>query len=81
MLGLRLPTDPRWVDIASKNLEEILTDHAFCEQKAASAAISFIVTYPELTDLVVEMSALAIEEMQHFQQVHKNIGQKGKTHS
>jgi len=77
MLGLKLPTDPRWVDIASKNLEEILTDHAFCEQKAASAAISFIVTYPELSDLVVEMSALAIEEMQHFQQVHQIALRRG----
>ena len=49
MLGLKLPTDPRWVDIAEKNIKDILVDHAFCEQKAASTAISFIVTYPEHT--------------------------------
>ena len=47
MLGLKLPTDPRWADIANKNIEEILIDHAWCEQKAASTAISLIVNYPE----------------------------------
>ena len=51
MLGLKLPTDPRWVNIAEKNIEEILIDHAFCEQKAASTAISFIVGYPEYSEL------------------------------
>ena len=61
MLKLKLATDPRWVNIAEKNIEEILTDHAFCEQKAASTAISFIVTYPELPELVEDMSALARE--------------------
>ena len=77
MLGLKLPTDPRWVNIVEKNIEEILTDHAFCEQKAASTAISFIVTYPELTDLVQEMSALVKEEISHFQMVHEKIIQRG----
>ena len=52
MLGLKLPTDPRWVNIVEKNIEDILTDHAFCEQKAASTAISLIVSFPEYTDLV-----------------------------
>jgi tRNA-(ms[2]io[6]A)-hydroxylase len=77
MLGLKLPTDPRWADIAAKNIEEILIDHAFCEQKAASTAISFIVTYPELTDLVEAMSALAKEEMSHFQLVHQKLIDRG----
>lgn len=77
MLRLKLPTDPRWANIAEKNIEEILTDHAFCEQKAASTAISFIVTYPELSDLVSKMSALAIEEMSHFEMVHKRILDRG----
>ena len=63
MLGLKLPTDPRWVNIAEKNIEEILIDHAFCEQKAASTAISLIVTYPEYSDLVTAMTALAKEEI------------------
>ena len=49
MLGLKLPSDPRWVNIAEKNLEDILSDHAFCEQKAASTAISLIVSFPEYT--------------------------------
>ena len=55
MLGLKLPTDPRWVNIVEKNIEEILTDHAYCEQKAASTAISLIVGFPEYTELVQEM--------------------------
>ena len=67
MLRLKLPTDPRWVDIAQKNINEILTDHAYCEQKAASAAISFIVQYPEYPELVDAMSDLAREEIEHFQ--------------
>jgi len=77
MLKLKLATDPRWVNIAEKNIEEILTDHAFCEQKAASTAISFIVTYPEFPDLVEDMTALAMEEMQHFRMVHKKILARG----
>ncbi len=77
MLGLKLPTDPRWVNIAEKNLEEILTDHAFCEQKAASTAISLIVQYPEYPDLVTEMAALAREEMSHFESVHRHITKRG----
>lgn len=77
MLRLKLPTDPRWANIAEKNIEEILTDHAFCEQKAASTAISLIVTYPELPDLVTKMSALAREEMSHFEMVHQRILDRG----
>lgn len=77
MLHLKLPTDPRWVDIAEKNIEEILTDHAFCEQKAASTAISLLITYPELSDLVDAMAALAREEMSHFEMVHQRIRARG----
>lgn len=77
MLGLKLPTDPRWVNIVEKNIEEILIDHAWCEQKAASTAISLIVTYPEYTELVKEMTALAKEEMSHFKMVHDKIVDRG----
>lgn len=77
MLGLKLPTDPRWADIAEKNIEDILVDHAYCEQKAASTAISFIVTYPEYSELVTAMTALAREEMGHFKMVHDRILKKG----
>ncbi|UTW64619.1 tRNA-(ms[2]io[6]A)-hydroxylase [bacterium SCSIO 12741] len=77
MFKLRLPTDPRWVNIAEGNIQEILTDHAFCEQKAASTAISLLVTYPELDDLVEAMSDLAREEMAHFQMVHKRLRDRG----
>lgn len=78
MLGLKLPTDPRWVNIVEMNIDEILTDHAWCEQKAASTAISFIVNYPEYTDLVKEMTALAKEEMSHFRMVHDKIVARGQ---
>ena len=79
MLGLKLPTDPRWVNIVEKNIEEILTDHAFCEQKATSTAISLIVGFPEYTDLVKEMIDLVTEEMSHFKMVHDLILERGWT--
>lgn len=79
MLGLKLPTDPRWVNIVEKNTDEILTDHAFCEQKAASTAISLIVNFPEYPELVTEMVALAREEMGHFKMVHDRLLARGKT--
>ena len=77
MLGLKLPTDPRWVDIVEKNIEEILTDHAFCEQKATSTAISLIVSFPEYSELVQEMVALVKEEISHFKMVHDKILERG----
>ena len=77
MLGLKLPTDPRWVNIVEKNIDEILTDHAYCEQKAASTAISLIIGYPEYSELVDEMTLLAQEEMSHFKMVHDRIMAKG----
>ncbi len=79
MLGLKLPTDPRWVNIVEKNIEDILTDHAFCEQKATSTAISLIVSFPEYTDLVQEMVALVKEEISHFKMVHDKIIKRGWT--
>lgn len=79
MLGLKLPTDPRWVNIVEKNIEEILTDHAFCEQKATSTAISLIVSFPEYTELVQEMIELVKEEMSHFKMVHDLILERGWT--
>jgi len=77
MLGLKLPTDPRWINIVEKNIEDILTDHAYCEQKAASTAISLIVSFPEYTDLVKEMVELVNEEMSHFKMVHDKILDNG----
>ncbi|MFT5103502.1 MAG: tRNA-(ms[2]io[6]A)-hydroxylase [Candidatus Latescibacterota bacterium] len=77
MLGLKLPTDPRWVNIVEKNIEDILTDHAYCEQKAASTAISFIVSFPEYSGLVQEMIALVKEEISHFKMVHDRILEHG----
>lgn len=79
MLGLKLPTDPRWVNIVEMNIDDILTDHAFCEQKAASTAISLMVSFPEYTELVQEMIALVKEEISHFKLVHDKIIARGNT--
>ena len=77
MLGLKLPTDPRWANIAKKNIEEILTDHAYCEQKAASTAISMIIGFPQYPELVSAMTELAQEEISHFKMVHDLILERG----
>lgn len=80
MFKLQLPTDPFWVkNVVESNIEELLTDHAFCEQKAASNAITLIVQNPELSDLVQEMALLVQEEMDHFKRVHDIILQRGYT--
>jgi tRNA-(ms[2]io[6]A)-hydroxylase len=73
ILKLKLNTDPRWVDLASKNLEEILVDHAYCEQKAASTGISLIVHYPEKARLVDELTLLVAEEWSHFERVVQEL--------
>ncbi len=79
MLKLKLPTDPKWVkNVVEKNISEILTDHAWCEQKAATNAISIVVKFPEYTDLVQEMIKLSQEELSHFQMVHDKIIQRGE---
>lgn len=80
VLKLKMKTDPIWVkNIVEQNIEEILTDHAYCEQKAASTAISLIVQYPEHPDLVEKMSDLAQEEMGHFRMVFREIQKRGYT--
>ena len=76
MLGLKLPTDPRWVNIVEKNLPEILTDHAYCEQKAATNSINLIVNYPDIPEIVDAMLELAREELSHFQMVHDKIKER-----
>jgi tRNA-(ms[2]io[6]A)-hydroxylase len=77
MLGLKLETDPRWVNIVEKNISEILTDHAYCEQKAATNAISLVIGYPEYSDMVDTMLSIAKEELTHFEMVHEKIKQRG----
>ena len=78
ILKLQLPTDPTWVkNVVESNISEILTDHAFCEQKAASNAITLIVQNPNLSDLVQQMIALAQEELEHFKRVHDIILERG----
>ncbi len=69
ILGLQLATDPRWVDLANLSIEEILTDHAFCEQKAATTCISLITKYPDRTRLVSELAPIVTEEWGHFRMV------------
>lgn len=74
---LQLPTDPRWVNIVETNIEEILTDHAWCEQKAATNAITIVTINSEYPDLVTDMLALAKEELEHFEMVHDIIKKRG----
>ena len=78
-LGLELPTDPRWVDLTEKSLEDILTDHAYCEQKAATSGISLITNYPERTELVDELSPIVAEEWGHFRMVVKELRKRNLT--
>ncbi|ABG57914.1 tRNA-(ms[2]io[6]A)-hydroxylase [Cytophaga hutchinsonii] len=77
MLGLKLPTDPRWVEIVETNIPEILTDHAYCEQKATTNAMYIVINFPEYTELVSDMIDLAQEELQHFKMVHDIIKKRG----
>ena len=77
LLGLRLATDERWAKLCESNLEAVLSDHAWCEQKAASNAISTITKYPMYPELVEALTAIAIEEMEHFKMVVDKIRAKG----
>jgi tRNA-(ms[2]io[6]A)-hydroxylase len=77
ILGLHLPTDPRWVNLAEISMEDILTDHAFCEQKAATSCISLIQRYAHLEKLVEELSPIVTEEWGHFRQVLAELGKRG----
>ena len=77
MLGLKFETETSWAEIAKDNLQQILTDHAFAEQKAASNAVSIIINYSEETEMVKAMSDIAIEEMEHFKMVHLLMIKRG----
>lgn len=77
ILGLQLPTDPRWVDLASLSLEAILTDHAYCEQKAATTCISIIQQYSERELLVKELAPIVTEEWGHFRLVLQELQKRG----
>jgi tRNA 2-(methylsulfanyl)-N6-isopentenyladenosine37 hydroxylase len=77
VLGLELPTDPRWVNIAEKNIQEILIDHAYCEQKAASTGISLIIQFPEKTKMVEMLTPLVAEEWSHFERVMEELKKRG----
>lgn len=77
MLGLQFETKTSWAEVAKDNLQQILTDHAFAEQKAASNAVSIIINYSEETELVAAMSDIAIEEMEHFRMVHQLMIKRG----
>jgi len=79
ILKLQLPTDPRWVSLVDKNLEEILVDHAYCEQKAASSCISLIVQFPERSTLVETLTPIVAEEWEHFSRVLAQLRKRGFT--
>jgi len=79
MLGLQLATDPRWVNIVESNIEEILTDHAWCEQKAATNCITIIINNSEKPELVSALLDISREEIEHFKMVHDLILKRGLT--
>ncbi|MGZ5189631.1 MAG: tRNA isopentenyl-2-thiomethyl-A-37 hydroxylase MiaE [Flavisolibacter sp.] len=77
ILGLHLPTDPRWVNLATKSLQDILTDHAYCEQKAATSCISLIQRYNQKEKLVAELAPIVTEEWGHFRLVLSELEKRG----
>ena len=77
MLDLKLPTDPRWADIAEKGIEDILVDHAYCEQKAANSCISLIVNFPEKKEMVDALAPIVSEEWGHFRMVLDELKKRG----
>ncbi len=77
MLGLKLPTDPRWVNLAEKTLEDILTDHAYCEQKAATSCITLIQSFPDKEEMVTELAPIVTEEWGHFRLVLNELKKRG----
>ena len=77
MLGLKLATDPNWINLAEKSIEEILVDHAYCEQKAASTCISMITLYAEHDDIVDALTPIVAEEWGHFQMVLRQLKNRG----
>lgn len=77
VLGLQLPTDPRWVNIAQKSIHEILVDHAYCEQKAASSCISLIIQFFDRTKLVEALTPIVAEEWNHFERVMNQLRKRG----
>lgn len=77
VLGLHLPTDPRWVDLTQMSLEEILTDHAYCEQKATTSCITLVQAYPECEELVRQVSPVVSEEWSHFRAVLMELEKRG----
>lgn len=79
LAGLKLPTDPRWVNLAEKNIEEILTDHAYCEQKAATNCITIIQMFPEYAEVVDALMPIVTEEWGHFRMVVDQLKKRGMT--
>lgn len=79
MLGLKLPSDPRWVNLAEKDLEEVLTDHAYCEQKAATSCITLIQQYPDKRELIDRVSPVVTEEWGHFRRVVRELDKRELT--
>jgi len=77
MLGLKLPTDPRWVNLAEKQISEVLIDHAFCEQKAATSCITLIQSYPDKKELVKRLTPVVTEEWEHFRMVLQKLEEYG----
>lgn len=77
MLNLRLPTDPRWVDLAQMDLAELLTDHAYCEQKATTSCITLVQRYPDYPEIVAAVAPVVTEEWGHFRMVLHELDKRG----
>lgn len=77
ILGLKLPTDPRWANVAALTLEEILTDHAYCEQKAATQCITLIQKFPDYPEVVAQLAPIVTEEWGHFRMVLSELKKRG----
>ena len=77
MLGLKLATDPRWINIAEKSIEEVLVDHAYCEQKAATNCISLIINFPDKKEIVDQLCPIVTEEWAHFRMVIQELNKRG----
>jgi len=73
---LLAPTSEAWVDRAVQELPVLLLDHANCEKKAASTALSLMFRYPQIDKLTWRMSRLAREELRHYEQVQKILAER-----
>ena len=76
-LDLTVLSSQEWIDHVLNNLDEFLQDHADCERKASSMAMSFIAKAPEKLEIIPVLIETAVEELEHFQDVYKIMEKRG----